>query len=98
MWYTFLSTKNYQNICFIYHSNNDYIFVVSCKWGPWIDPGCPEATCDPTNKTLTRSIEQHGQCDGLKCIQEESSIDEICPVLPNGMATLYISKFKHIAV
>ena len=89
--------KNYLNICFIYHSHTENIFIVSCKWGPWVDPGCPQATCEPTNKTLTRSIEQYSQCYGLECASEESSKDEICPVLPDGKETIFISKFRHIS-
>jgi hypothetical protein len=70
-------------------THNTY-FVVDCEWGPWGDPGCPEPTCDPTTKTLTRSIEQQAACDGIECVPEESSKDESCPVLPTGMTTIFI--------
>jgi hypothetical protein len=90
----FCDNKNYLNICFIYNLDTKHIFVVDCKWGHWVDPGCPEATCDSTTKTLTRSVEQQGQCDGLECVPAESSKDESCPVLANGMEKIFISKFK----
>ena len=65
-------------------------FLVSCKWGPWVDPGCPDDTCEPTTKILTRSIEQQAECGGLDCVLDESSKVESCPaVKTNGRAKIF---------